>query len=63
MTVAGNSLAARLTSLTPSTKYIVRVIAINELGAGDPSKTVTVYTLEEGILTYLSTWLMVRFDN
>ena len=49
MTVPSTSLNARLTPLTPSTKYIIRVLAINELGSSDPSKTITVYTLEEGI--------------
>ncbi|XP_065220187.1 cell adhesion molecule Dscam2-like isoform X2 [Planococcus citri] len=47
MTVTSSSLSARLISLTPSTKYAIKVMAINELGSSDPSKTITVYTLEE----------------
>lgn len=47
-TVNGDALSAQINSLMPATKYIIRLMAVNELGSSDPSKPIGVYTLEEG---------------
>lgn len=48
ITVPGTSNTARLTGLKPSTGYSVRVIAVNDVGPGSPSKILDAVTLKEG---------------
>lgn len=47
-TINGDSQFAEINSLLPATKYIIRLMATNELGSSDPSKPIAIYTLEEG---------------
>jgi hypothetical protein len=47
-TVNGDTLSVRINSLQPSVTYSVRLFAVNELGSSEPSKLLTVSTLEEG---------------
>lgn len=48
-TVNGDSLSTQINSLMPATKYIIRLMAVNELGSSDPCKPIGLYTLEEGM--------------
>lgn len=48
ITVPGLSNSARITSLKPSTAYSVRVIAVNDVGPGNPSKILDAVTMKEG---------------
>ncbi|KAI5745326.1 hypothetical protein M8J76_010108 [Diaphorina citri] len=47
ITVPGLSNSARITSLKPSTAYSVRVIAVNDVGPGNPSKILDAVTMKE----------------
>ncbi|XP_054278015.1 cell adhesion molecule Dscam2-like [Macrosteles quadrilineatus] len=47
VTVGGNTHSARLSGLTPATHYNLRLLAVNEVGAGAPSSSTTAITLQE----------------
>lgn len=48
ITVNGNTHSAHLSALTPSTVYHLRLLAINDVGSGDPSPIIRAVTLQEG---------------
>lgn len=52
-TVNGDTFFVRINSLQPSATYVVRLMAVNELGFSEPSKSLTVSTLEEGNLYWV----------
>ncbi|RZF43885.1 hypothetical protein LSTR_LSTR007221, partial [Laodelphax striatellus] len=47
ITVSGSTHAAHLSALAPATAYAVRVVAINDVGAGPPSHVIDAVTLQE----------------
>ncbi|XP_075215283.1 cell adhesion molecule Dscam2-like [Lycorma delicatula] len=47
ITVNGNTHSAHLSALTPSTVYHLRLLAINDVGSGDPSPIIRAVTLQE----------------
>lgn len=49
-TVSGDTMSAQISSLLPATTYVIRIMALNELGISEPSKSFTFSTLEEGNL-------------
>lgn len=49
-TIRGDTMSAQISSLLPATKYVIRIMALNELGISEPSKSFTFSTLEEGNL-------------
>lgn len=48
VTVGGNIHKARLGTLRPATSYKLRLLAVNEVGAGPPSESTLALTLQEG---------------
>lgn len=48
VTVSGNTHTARLATLTPATRYTLRLLAVNEVGTGVPSSSTSAITLQEG---------------
>jgi len=48
ITVGGNIHKARLGALRPATSYELRLVAVNEVGAGPPSEPTHAVTLQEG---------------
>ncbi|XP_039277671.1 Down syndrome cell adhesion molecule-like protein Dscam2 [Nilaparvata lugens] len=47
VTVSGSTHSAHLSALAPSTAYAIRVVAINDVGAGPPSAAIDAVTLQE----------------
>ncbi|XP_075215282.1 cell adhesion molecule Dscam2-like [Lycorma delicatula] len=47
ITVGGNTHSAHLSALLPSTVYAVRVLGLNDIGAGLPSNVISASTLQE----------------
>lgn len=48
--VPGQQTIAGVVSLRPATTYHLRIVAENEIGASEPSDTVTIITAEEGAI-------------
>jgi hypothetical protein len=48
VTVGGNIRSARMGTLRPATSYKLRLLAVNEVGAGPPSEPTLAVTLQEG---------------
>lgn len=49
VTVGGSARTAQLGALKPASTYKLRLIAVNEVGAGAPSDPTLAFTLQEGI--------------
>ncbi|KAJ8871661.1 hypothetical protein PR048_027988 [Dryococelus australis] len=49
VTTGGSARSARLAGLRPSTSYVVRLLAVNEVGISPASKAVAATTLQEGL--------------
>nr|CAD7572862.1 unnamed protein product [Timema californicum] len=47
VTVGGGSRTARLGALRPATSYTIRLLAVNDVGAGPPSESTMAVTLQE----------------
>ena len=48
VTVTGSATSARINSLRPAVNYVVRLLAVNEVGSGPPTDIVSASTLQEG---------------
>nr|CAD7393491.1 unnamed protein product [Timema cristinae] len=50
VTVGGGSRTARLGALRPATSYTIRLLAVNDVGAGPPSESTMAVTLQEDVV-------------
>lgn len=48
VTIGSSSHTARLSGLKPATPYMLRLLAVNEVGAGPPCPSTSAITLQEG---------------
>lgn len=63
--VPGQQTVAGVFNLRPATTYHLRIVAENEIGASDPSDTVTIITAEEGTVCVIiiNTVIIIIISN